>query len=69
MEVKHLSTQRKIKQNDSLSSGERKGKSLNRILFVYKFYTGSWENTPQEIRVWSLTPNSYFLKKSYKFIC
>ena len=28
-ELKHLSNQRKIKQSDSLSSGERNGNSLN----------------------------------------
>ena len=29
LELKHLSRARKIKRSDSLSSGERKGKSLN----------------------------------------
>ena len=35
-EVKHLSTQRKRNRRDSLSSGERKGKSLNFISVVHE---------------------------------
>ncbi len=67
MEVKHLSTQRKRNQKDFLSSGERKGRSPNHFK-IFNFEMGLREDIPQEIRVWSLTPNSYFLKKSYKFI-
>jgi hypothetical protein len=36
-EVKHLSSQRKIKKIDSLSSGERTGKSLNSSKIFLKF--------------------------------
>ncbi len=35
-EVKHLSSQRKRNRRDSLSSGERKGNSLNRLTVASK---------------------------------
>ena len=40
-ELKHLSTLRKRNQRDSLSSGERKGRSLNSYTFLYG---GLWDS-------------------------
>ena len=47
-ELKHLSTCRKGKRSDFLSSGERTGMSLNRVRVkaATVAYAGSWEHFP-----------------------